>query len=43
MYKIYYVEGCEGFTYKFKFDTKLQDTDYVNADAQTKKIIFATG
>ena len=23
------LEGCEGFTYKFKFDNQLKDTDYV--------------
>lgn len=41
-----YSEGCEGFTYKFKFDNQLKETDFVYRlkldAAQDPKIVFAT-
>lgn len=38
-------EGCEGFTYKFKFDTELKETDFVyklKTDQMPEpKVVFA--
>jgi Fe-S cluster assembly iron-binding protein IscA len=32
-------EGCEGYTYKFRFDNKIQKSDY--ALINNEKIVFA--
>lgn len=41
-YSPFYSEGCEGYTYKFKFDSQLIDNDFVHAN-EDKRIVFAVG
>jgi len=36
------LEGCEGFTYKFRFDNELKDCDFVHTNSE-KRVIFALG
>jgi len=38
----FYLEGCEGFVYKFKFDSNLNESDYVKID-ESKRVNFAVG
>jgi Fe-S cluster assembly iron-binding protein IscA len=42
MYLSRHSEGCEGYTYKFKFDNQLLENDYVTLN-ENKKVVFALG
>lgn len=42
MYLAEYEEGCEGFAYKFKFDTAVSDNDFVVVENE-QKVTFAMG
>lgn len=39
-YKYTNVEGCEGYTYKFRFDSTLGNHDYVSL-GEGQKVLFA--
>ena len=41
-YVAYHSEGCEGFTYKFRFDDSLVESDCVTVD-NSKRVVFALG
>jgi Fe-S cluster assembly iron-binding protein IscA len=42
MYNSNNVEGCEGYRYKFKYDTKLNDKDCVIEEPEQPNVLFAT-
>lgn len=42
MYTFINLEGCEGFTYKFRFDNQLKECDFVQLNNE-KRVIFALG